>query len=195
MLPDDAGQILLPIARAAIANALGQGVSVPTNASWLQETGACFVTLTQAGALRGCIGSLEARRSLLSDLMANAVAAALRDPRFAPLSPVELESVRVEVSVLSPLEPMHCVDQADALRQLRPHIDGVVFQKGGHRSTFLPQVWEQLPDPSAFLAQLKRKAGLPNTPWDNDVHLWRYSVTKWSEPDAISRRTGPPKLQ
>ena len=112
MLPDDAGQILLPIARAAIANALGQGVSVPTNASWLQETGACFVTLTQAGALRGCIGSLEARRSLLSDLMANAVAAALRDPRFAPLSPVELESVRVEVSVLSPRKPLAAADEA-----------------------------------------------------------------------------------
>ena len=101
MLPDDAGYILLPIARAAIANALGSALSVKTDAAWLQDTGACFVTLKQDGALRGCIGSLEARRSLLTDLQANAVAAALRDSRFAPLSPTELESIRVEVSVLS----------------------------------------------------------------------------------------------
>jgi AmmeMemoRadiSam system protein A len=186
MLPDDAGYILLPIARAAIANALGQSVSVETDAPWLQETGACFVTLTQAGALRGCIGSLEARRSLLADLQANAVAAALRDSRFAALSPTELESVRVEVSVLSKLEPMQFVNEADALAQLQPHRDGVVFQMGNHRSTFLPQVWDQLPDPAAFLAQLKRKAGLASNTWHSEVKLWRYSVKKWAEPDTIN---------
>ena len=194
MLPDDAGYILLPIARAAIANALGSALSVKTDAAWLQDTGACFVTLKQDGALRGCIGSLEARRSLLTDLQANAVAAALRDSRFAPLSPTELESIRVEVSVLSKMEPLQFTSEADALAQLRPHQDGVVFQMGSHRSTFLPQVWEQLPEPAAFMAQLKRKAGLSSTTWDAQVQLWRYTVKKWSEPEAITINKPPMKL-
>lgn len=189
MLPNDAGYILLPIARAAIANALGQSVSVPSDAPWLQTTGACFVTLTQAGALRGCIGSLEAHRPLLKDLQANAVAAALRDSRFSPLSANELESTRVEVSVLSKLEPLQFINEADALAQLRPHEDGVVLQQRSHRSTFLPQVWGQLPDPAAFMAQLKRKAGLASTAWAGDVQLWRYTVSKWSESEPVTAQS------
>jgi AmmeMemoRadiSam system protein B/AmmeMemoRadiSam system protein A len=175
------GELLLPIARAAIASALGLGAQAPVAASCLQEPGACFVTLTQRGQLRGCIGSLEARRSLLADVKANAVAAALQDPRFAPLTPGELALTRVEVSLLSPLQEMHFASEADALAQLRPGIDGVVFSCGRHRSTFLPQVWEQLPTATEFMAQLKRKAGLAADFWDPAVRLQRYSVAKWQE--------------
>ena len=175
------GELLLPIARAAIASALGLGAQAPEDASCLQEPGACFVTLTQRGQLRGCIGSLEARRSLLADVKANAVAAALQDPRFAPLTPGELALTRVEVSLLSPLQEMHFASEADALAQLRPGIDGVVFSFGRHRSTFLPQVWEQLPGAAEFMAQLKRKAGLAADFWDPAVRLQRYSVAKWQE--------------
>jgi AmmeMemoRadiSam system protein B/AmmeMemoRadiSam system protein A len=175
------GELLLPIARAAIASALGLGAQAPVAASCLQEPGACFVTLTQRGQLRGCIGSLEARRSLLADVKANAVAAALQDPRFAPLTPGELALTRVEVSLLSPLQEMHFASEADALAQLRPGIDGLVFSCGRHRSTFLPQVWEQLPTATEFMAQLKRKAGLAADFWDPAVRLQRYSVAKWQE--------------
>ena len=175
------GELLLPIARAAIASALGLGAQAPEDASCLQQPGACFVTLTQRGQLRGCIGSLEARRSLLADVKANAVAAALQDPRFAPLTPGELALTRVEVSLLSPLQEMHFASEADALAQLRPGIDGVVFSFGRHRSTFLPQVWEQLPTATEFMAQLKRKAGLAADFWDPAVRLQRYSVAKWQE--------------
>ena len=175
------GELLLPIARAAIASALGLGAQAPEDASCLQEPGACFVTLAQRGQLRGCIGSLEARRSLLADVKANAVAAALQDPRFAPLTPGELALTRVEVSLLSPLQEMHFASEADALAQLRPGIDGVVFSFGRHRSTFLPQVWEQLPSGTEFMAQLKRKAGLAADFWDPAVRLQRYSVAKWQE--------------
>jgi AmmeMemoRadiSam system protein B/AmmeMemoRadiSam system protein A len=175
------GELLLPIARAAIASALGLGAQAPEDASCLQEPGACFVTLTQRGQLRGCIGSLEARRSLLADVKANAVAAALQDPRFAPLTPGELALTRVEVSLLSPLQEMHFASEADALAQLRPGIDGLVFSCGRNRSTFLPQVWEQLPGAAEFMEQLKRKAGLAADFWDPAVRLQRYSVAKWQE--------------
>ncbi|MEI6733668.1 MAG: AmmeMemoRadiSam system protein B [Comamonadaceae bacterium] len=175
------GEILLPIARAAIASALGVKVQAAETAPCLQDLGACFVTLTQRGQLRGCIGSLEARRPLLADVKANAVAAALHDPRFAPLTPAELALTRVEVSVLSPLQEMHFASEADALAQLRPCIDGVVLSFGRHRSTFLPQVWEQLPGAAEFMAQLKRKAGLASDFWDPGVRLQRYGVAKWQE--------------
>ena len=175
------GELLLPIARAAIASALGLGAQAPEDARCLQDPGACFVTLTQRGQLRGCIGSLEARRSLLADVKANAVAAALQDPRFTPLTAGELGVTRVEVSLLSPLQEMHFASEADALAQLRPGIDGLVFSFGRHRSTFLPQVWEQLPGAAEFMAQLKRKAGLAADFWDPGVRLQRYSVAKWQE--------------
>ena len=169
MLPIDAGATLLPIARATIANALGRLVAVPTDAPWLQEPGASFVTLTQNGGLRGCMGTLEVRQSLLADIQNNARAAAFHDPRFAPLTAQELEATDIEVSVLSALQPIHFGSEADALSQLRPGIDGVVFAFGHHRSTFLPQVWEQLPDPENFMANLKRKAGLAADFWADGI--------------------------
>ncbi len=175
------GRILLPIARAAIAHALGISQTADESAPWLAERGACFVTLTQGGNLRGCIGTLEAHRSLLTDLKNNAVSAALRDPRFSPLSKEELGITNIEISLLSPTKPLTFTGETDALAQLRPGIDGVVFEYDGYRSTFLPQVWEQLPSPQEFMAHLKRKAGLPDDFWESGVKLSRYTVTKWRE--------------
>lgn len=183
---DDAqkGRILLDLARSAISTALGESHRVDQSPPWLHDPGATFVTLKRGGELRGCIGSLEAHRTLLEDVTANAKAAAFNDPRFSPLTRAGLEDTQIEVSLLSPLRPMTFRSEADALAQLRPGIDGIVLECGRHRSTFLPQVWESLNDPRAFLGQLKLKAGLPQDFWSDDVRLFRYDVTKWSEPET-----------
>jgi AmmeMemoRadiSam system protein A len=139
------------------------------------------VTLTRHGDLRGCIGSLEAHRPLREDIQANAQAAAFGDPRFPPLSEDELDTTQVEVSILSRPEPMHFRDEADFLTQLRPGIDGVILEYGWHRATFLPQVWEQLPEPRQFMANLKRKAGLASDFWSNEIRISRYGVEKFKE--------------
>lgn len=175
------GKVLLPIARAAISRVLDVPHSADESAPWLAGHGACFVTLTQHGELRGCIGTLQAHRPLLEDVKANAVAAALHDPRFPSLRAVELDYTAVEISLLSPATSMTFGSEADALAQMNPGIDGIIFQYGHYRSTFLPQVWEQLPQPREFMAHLKHKAGLPATFWDDEVKLSRYAVTKWSE--------------
>ena len=175
------GTVLLPIARAAIARELGHEHPVDENPRWLREPGACFVTLKLDGRLRGCIGTLKAHRPLLEDVKSNARSAAFRDPRFPPLSRHELDSTRVEISLLSALEAIECADETLALAQLRPGVDGLVFEYGYHQSTFLPQVWEDLPDAAEFLATLKQKAGLPPDFWDAEVKLARYTVSKWSE--------------
>jgi uncharacterized protein len=184
------GEILLRIARDAIAQALG--VTLSTNNAlaqknpWLQDKGACFITLTQHGQLRGCIGTLQAHRSLLDDVQANAKAAAFNDPRFSPLSVEELSDTQVEVSLLSAIQDMNFSSEQDALAQLQPGTDGVIFEYGSYRSTFLPQVWEQLPDTAQFMAHLKQKAGLPADFWDDKVKLSRYTVSKWKESDFAS---------
>ena len=175
------GKILLPIARAAISRALNVPCTAHESAPWLAEPGACFVTLTQHGQLRGCIGSLQAHRSLLDDVKSNAVKAALHDPRFVPLTAAELGITDVEISLLSPVQPMSFQNEADALAQLRPGVDGVIFECGAYRSTYLPQVWEHFSQPQQFLASLKNKAGLPGNFWSSEVKLSRYTVEKWSE--------------
>ena len=175
------GKVLLPIARAAISCALNIPCTADETAPWLAEPAACFVTLTQHGELRGCIGSLQAHRPLLDDVKSNAVSAALRDSRFMPLSAKELNITKVEISLLSPPQMMSFQNEANALAQLRPHVDGVIFQYGLYRSTFLPQVWEQLPQPREFMAHLKHKAGLPADFWSPEVKLSRYTVEKWQE--------------
>lgn len=184
MTPDH-GSVLLTLARGEISARLGKthdGVrEVDESAPWLNDPGACFVTLTEHGDLRGCIGTLEAHRPLRDDVRANAIAAAFRDPRFPPLLYDELPHIAVEVSLLAPPEPMHFRDEADALTQLRPYEDGLIFRFGPYRSTFLPQVWEQLPDPRYFMAHLKQKAGLSGDFWSPDVLLSRYRVEKWAE--------------
>ncbi len=182
----DLGATLLPIARASIAQVLGRTMLVRDDAPWLQEPGATFVTLTRDGQLRGCIGSLHAERRLLDDVRANAVAAALRDPRFAPVAPHELDQVLIGVSLLSAMQVMDFSDENDALAQLRPGIDGLLFECDGRRSTFLPQVWAQLPTPADFVGQLKHKAGFSVDFWAEAVRLKRYTVAKWEEPYAAA---------
>jgi AmmeMemoRadiSam system protein A len=177
------GTILLSLARAAIAREFGIEHPAETERSWLHEPSACFVTLIQYEELRGCIGSLEPHRTLLSDVQANARAAAFSDPRFAPLTQVEFDATEVEISLLSPLQPLRFSDERAALMQLQPGVDGIVFEFGRYRSTFLPQVWEQLATPREFIARLKVKAGLPADFWSDGVKLYRYSVTKWQERD------------
>lgn len=181
----DRGCVLLPIARATISTALGKTLNAAEDAIWLQENGACFVTLTQQGELRGCIGTLEAHRPLLQDVKANAHAAAFRDPRFSPLSVSELDQTEVEISLLSPMKPFVFSSERDALKQLEPGIHGVVFEYGRNRSTFLPQVWEQLPNVVEFIAHLKYKAGLSPDFWADDVKLSWYTVSKWKESDML----------
>jgi AmmeMemoRadiSam system protein A len=185
MTQADAGHLLLPIARAAIARELGRVHATAEDAEWLRQPGACFVTLNIDERLRGCIGTLKAHRTLIEDVKANARSAAFRDPRFPPLSAAELDRLTVEVSVLSALEAMAVQDERDALSQLRPGVDGLVFEYGHHRSTFLPQVWEDLQEPFEFLATLKQKAGLPPDFWEPEVKLARYTVSKWSEKQTI----------
>ena len=178
---DDLGESLLRLARNAIGERFGLAPRPVAERPEWREPGASFVTLTQQGELRGCIGSLEAWRALAEDVAANARAAAFRDPRFTPLGADELARTRIEVSQLTPAQPLSFRDEADALAQLRPHIDGVILSAGRHRATFLPQVWEQLPEPAVFLAHLKRKAGLAADDWAADLCLDRYAVKKWRE--------------
>jgi AmmeMemoRadiSam system protein A len=155
------------------------------NPEILQKPGACFVTLTLDGELRGCIGSLEAHRSLGEDLRSNALAAALRDPRFPPLTAAELPAIRIEVSVLGAPQALAFTSEADALARLRPGIDGVILTACSRRATFLPQVWEQLPTPAEFMARLKQKAGLPSNYWGPDLRLATYPVQAIHENPSI----------
>ncbi len=185
LVEDELGPALITLARAALADALGvahSAVPVPDLPA-LKEPGATFVTLTDRhGELRGCVGRLEATRPLREDVQANAVAAAFHDSRFAPLEAHEWPGLRVEVSLLDapvPLPP--AMSESDALVQLRPGVDGVILEWQGRRATFLPQVWEQLPEPRAFMAALRRKAGLAPDFWADDVRLSRYGVRKFVE--------------
>jgi hypothetical protein len=182
---------LLELARGAIAVALG-GVPVDSaDAPWLREPGATFVTLRAGATLRGCIGSLEPRRALTDDVAANAVAAALRDPRFPPLEANELSGLTVEVSLLGRAEPMAFRDRADLAAQLVPGEDGVILECGSRRATFLPQVWDALPDPGDFLDALARKAGIGRI--DERCRAQRYRVRKWSDdPYACGRAAALP---
>lgn len=174
------GNALLALARGAIGERFGRPAAAAVHDA-LGEPGASFVTLTQGGQLRGCIGSLETHRALGHDVRENALAAAFRDPRFPPLAAGEFEFTRVEVSLLTAPAPMAFADEADFMAQLRPGVDGIVFRYGRHHSTFLPQVWESLPDPHQFMQQLKRKAGLPPNFWHESVGIARYEVMKWKE--------------
>lgn len=178
---DTLGVALLTQARKAIADALGQSAPAALEHPRLAERGATFVTLTLDSDLRGCIGSLNAHRTLGDDVRENAVSAALRDPRFPPLSASEFARVKVEVSLLTEPDFMEFRDEADALAQLVPGRDGVIFFNGCQKATFLPQVWEQLPDKHTFMAALKQKARLPVDFWGPNVMLARYQVQKWHE--------------
>jgi len=190
-LTPEQGRLLVRIARESLAEALSirqgqeQGPRTAHDEPWLQQPGATFVTLMKDGELRGCVGSIQAHRPLIEDLRHNARAAAFSDPRFPPVQPAEFSLLEVEVSLLSPPEPFPVTSEEDALARLRPGVDGVVLEHGTARSTFLPQVWEQLPDPRQFLAYLKQKAGLQANFWSPEVRLHRYTVTKYVDDQKI----------
>ena len=178
---DTRGSTLLAHARSAIAQRLGIPTAPMLQAPFLADPGATFVTLKVDGELRGCVGSLQPRRPLGEDVRANAQAAAFDDPRFPPLARAEFDALEVEVSVLSASAPIVVASERELHAQLRPGIDGVTLQWGGRRATFLPQVWESLPDPREFLSHLKRKAGLPLDFWSDELAISRYTVEKFTE--------------
>jgi AmmeMemoRadiSam system protein B/AmmeMemoRadiSam system protein A len=180
------GERLLEIARASIAEALGFEARKPfTDEPWLREWRATFVTLKQDEALRGCVGLLGAQRPLADDVAANARAAAFQDTRFEPLTREELARTDIEVSLLSVPKRLLFEDHRDLIAQLRPGVDGIILECGGEgtgkRATFLPQVWEGLPDPEQFIAHLKQKAGLAKDTRTERCRVMRYTVLKWRE--------------
>ncbi len=187
MIPDR-GPTLLAIARGAIAAEFKEPIPPFQTAPWLQEPGATFVTLMLQGDLRGCVGSLVARKPLREDVAANARAAAFHDPRFPPLPKREYPGIELEVSLLSPTEKLAFESQEHLLTLLRPGVDGVVLDYGWQRGTFLPQVWEQLPDPKTFLAHLKQKAGLEPDFWSDEIQISLYTVEKWRERQYAASR-------
>jgi AmmeMemoRadiSam system protein A len=148
----------------------------------LQKLGATFVTLTISGQLRGCIGSLEAQLPLIEDVRAHAVHAAFEDYRFPPVKAEELDKISIEISVLSPPEPLIYNNPADLAGLLHPQIDGVILKDGSRRATFLPQVWEQLPDPKQFLGHLCEKMGGSKRLWElKKLEVSIYRVEKFHE--------------
>jgi AmmeMemoRadiSam system protein A len=175
------GTLLLGRARSAVEARLGLASLPPATDARLEKRGATFVTLRKDGDLRGCIGSLNAHRPLGRDIEANAVAAAFDDPRFPPVTAAEWPQIAIEASLLSEPEFMEFSDEADALSRLRPGVDGVTFFNGCQHATFLPQVWEQLPEPQRFMAALKKKAGKAADFWGPNVMLATYQVVKWKE--------------
>ncbi len=177
--------ILLKTARASIRHGLDQGqpinISPADYPKPLQVNRATFVTLHIGDHLRGCIGTMVAIRPLVADVAYNAFAAAFSDPRFPPLSRVEFDPLRIEISVLSPPEPMLFESEADLIRQIRPGVDGLILEEGSYRGTFLPSVWESLPEPRQFLQNLKLKAGLPADYWSDTVKIHRYRTESFGE--------------
>ena len=172
--------LLLPVARKSIESYF------ETKQDWLPELSeypdalreirASFVTLNLYGELRGCIGSLTARYPLVNDVAIHAVAAAFSDPRFPPLTREEFPNIELHVSALTPPVDFPVKDRDDLLERLRPGTDGLVLQVSGYQATFLPSVWEQLPEPVEFVGRLFRKAGLPYDFWSPDVIVQRYEV-------------------
>jgi AmmeMemoRadiSam system protein A len=183
-LNDAQKSIVLKLARASIEHGLqtGRPLSIELNAyeSALTNQAASFVTLERHGQLRGCIGMLEAKRPLAQDIVENAFAAAFRDPRFPPMSAEEFKDLDLHISILSPAEAIIFNSEQDLIAQLKPGIDGLILQEGYRRGTFLPSVWEQLPNPNQFLRHLKQKAGLPADYWSDKLKAHRYNTETFS---------------
>ncbi len=185
MLNEQERDTLLSIAATSIRHGLDTGRPLAVDPlaypAALQQPGASFVTLELDGRLRGCIGSLEAVRPLVHDVAANAFAAAFSDPRFPPLSAAELPRLHVSLSLLGPAEAVQFDSEADLTAQLQPGVDGLILEAEGRRGTFLPSVWESLPDPAQFLRQLKLKAGLPADYWSNAIRVSRYRTESFGK--------------
>lgn len=171
-------QRLLALAKSSIEHGLRTGKPLAINLAdfpaELTEPRATFVTLERRKRLRGCIGMLEAVRPLAQDIAENAFAAAFRDPRFPPLQEDELNDLDIHLSILTPAEPVAFTSEQDLLTKLQPGIDGLVLEEGHRRGTFLPSVWESLPEPEQFLRHLKQKAGLPSSYWSDSIRIYRY---------------------
>ena len=180
------GADLLRLARGSIEYGLHHDEPLPVYCDELPgaltELAATFTTLQLEGQLRGCCGTLEAARPLATDVARSAFQAAFRDFRFNPVTRDELHGIRLEVSVLSPLEAISVSDESDLLKRLTPGIDGLVIVESGRRATFLPKVWDSLPEPRLFLAALKSKCGLPKDYWSERLEFLRYSTTSYAEP-------------
>jgi AmmeMemoRadiSam system protein A len=177
------GPVLLGVARAAVEHGVRTGRPLDVEPGDydppLRLRRASFVTLRLDGALRGCTGSLEASQPLVVDVARSAHRSAFGDPRFPPVEARELSRLALHVSVLSILEPLPAPSEAELLARLRPGIDGLVLSEGALTSTFLPSVWESLPSPDRFLAELKRKAGLPLDHWSPTLRFQRYTVEEF----------------
>ena len=175
---------LLQVARESIQRRLtGNRIEpVPTaEDAAFSEPRASFVTLKRRRALRGCVGTLEAQRTLLQDVIHNARAAAFHDPRFPPLGLVELPEVEIEISVLSPSAPLPVRGRAELLARLEPGRHGLILQDGTRHATFLPAVWDALPEPERFLAELLQKAGLARDHWSETLHFSTYTTESFGE--------------
>lgn len=190
--PSDKRQ-LLTLARQALEAAVqGQrapAVEATTLSPALSQPGASFVTLTIENELRGCIGGLHAAKPLWEDVREHAAQAALNDFRFPPVSPAETARIEVEVSVLSEPEALEYTSAQDLVRRLRPNIDGVILSQGFRRATFLPQVWEHVPQPERFLSMLCEKMGVAPETWRHGkLTVQTYQVEKFTEKDIESMR-------
>ena len=187
-LPASARRSLLEVARRSIHHGLSSGEPYcPDPAAYpaaLRVRLASFVTLKLEGRLRGCIGQLKEERTLVDGVASNAFGAAFRDRRFAPVGAGELDRIDIGVSVLSEPQPMRFAGQAELLAQLCPGRDGLILREGGRAGTFLPTVWEVLPEPEVFLRELKCKAGLPADYWSPTLEVSRYSALSFSERSA-----------
>jgi AmmeMemoRadiSam system protein A len=183
-------QALLAVARHSIILGLGEGRPLRVNledfAAVLRAQRAAFVTLQEFGQLRGCIGHLEARQPLVKDVAENAFAAAFRDPRFPPVTARELERLHIEISVLTPATPLIFGSEQELVALIEPGRDGLILEEGLARGTFLPSVWESLPNPVDFLRQLKRKAGLPENYWSDRLRISRYRTESFGEKNLSS---------
>lgn len=171
---------LLELAKASIQHGLQTGkplkIKLADYPSELQAQRASFVTLHINHKLRGCMGVVEAIRPLAEDIAQNAYAAAFKDSRLPPLAAHELKDLEIDLSLLTPTEPMSFTSEQDLLSQLRPGLDGLVLQEGHCRGTFLPSVWDSLPKPKEFLNHLKQKAGLPPDYWSDTIRICRYGT-------------------
>jgi AmmeMemoRadiSam system protein A len=182
----DEQKTLLRVSREAIEHRVRgeklSGIQTEAMTPILREQGASFITLTIDGQLRGCIGALEAYQPLVEDVREHAVAAALEDPRFPPLSEDELSRIQIEISRLTRPFPLEYKDADDLISKLRPYIDGVILKDGLRRSTFLPQVWEKISDPSEFMDNLCYKMGAAHHHWRNKhLDVFTYQVEEFHE--------------
>lgn len=186
LLTQEERATLIVIARKALEDGVSgralEPVELGAQSKRLQEPGATFVTLKRRGELRGCIGALEARQPLVEDVREHAVAAALNDYRFPPVSPEELPEITIEISRLTSPQRLEYEKSEDLPALLRPHMDGVILRDGIRRATFLPQVWEKINDPQIFLGYLCQKMGLPADTWRRKkLDAWIYQVEEFEE--------------